>query len=416
MTEQVQRIFNPQKGLSFFGKKIMPAQLTRQTGAILIIVLWFIAMVIILVAVLARETRLSATVVFHNKQRLQTWNDTLQALQAAQMELLINRMPDPPGEEKSLNERQKNKKYQFDGRILELAYPIPDTVQVRIYDLAGKINIRLIPLPRMRQLLQKRIGDQPDKLSELEDVWQDWIDRDEFKRANGAEKDYYETLSPPYEPRNSRFETVEEFLLLKGFAEIFQDVEIDTAFTVYGNTFGVNPNLATREVLMLLPGTDAEIVNQILIKRREKEFKSHRDLNEFITPEQFAELRPWLRFNTSGYYTIAVQTKNPAEIAQSQQEAEAGTVEEPEPPPETATPTSQQPYQRAYMLTVQPRGFNRLPKILEVNPYGVLPNTSHEQFINDDEEDDDSSEFSTPFDSGGSNNNNNTSTPQPFTF
>jgi general secretion pathway protein K len=394
---------------------MIPNQLNRQTGAILIIVLWFIAMVIVLVAVLARETRLSATVVFHNKQRLQTWNDTLQALHAAQMELLINRMPDPPGEEKSLNERQKNKRYQFDGRVLELAYPIPETVKVRIYDLAGKINIRLIPPQRMRQLLQKRIGDQPEKLDELEDVWQDWIDRDEFKRANGAEKDYYETLSPPYEPRNSRLETVEEFLLMKGFAEIFQDIEIETAFTVYGNVFGVNPNLATREVLMLLPGTDGEIVNQILIKRREKEFKSHQDLNEFIEPEQLAELRPWLHFSTAGYYTIAVQIKSPAEIAQDQKETEEELVEEPE--PETPPLTSQKPYQRAYMITVQPRGFNRLPKILEVNPYGVLPDTSHEQFINEDEDDDDSSDsqFSTPFDSGG-DDNSDVSTPQPFSF
>jgi general secretion pathway protein K len=390
-------------------------QSNRQAGAILIIVLWFIAMVIVLVAVLARETRLSATVVFHNKQRLQTWNDTLQALHAAQMELLINRMPDPPGEEKSLNERQKNKRYQFDGRVLELAYPIPETVQVRIYDLAGKINIRLIPPQRMRQLLQKRIGDQPEKLDELEDVWQDWIDRDEFKRANGAEKDYYETLSPPYEPRNSRLETVEEFLLMKGFAEVFQDIEIETAFTVYGNVFGVNPNLATREVLMLLPGTDGEIVNQILIKRREKEFKSYQDLNEFIEPEQLAELRPWLHFSTAGYYTIAVQIKSSAEIVQDQEEAEEELVEEPE--PETSSLVSQKSYQRAYMITLQPRGFNRLPKILEVNPYGVLPDTSYEQFINEDEEDDYSSDsqFSTPFDSGG-DDDSDISTPQPFSF
>jgi len=48
----------------------------------------------------------------------------------------------------------------------------------------------------------------------LEDAWHDWIDGDELKRINGAEKDYYETLSPPYEPRNSRLETVEELLLI----------------------------------------------------------------------------------------------------------------------------------------------------------------------------------------------------------
>lgn len=351
----------------------------KMNGVIIIIVLWFIVIATIIVAALARETRLSAKVVFHNKMGLQTWNDTLAALRVAEMELLINRMPDPPGEEEEipLSER-KNKKYRFDGRTLKLAYPIPETVSVRIYDQASKINLLRLSKKQLRQLLENRIGNDPAKLDALEDAWQDWIDRDDFKRINGAEKDFYETLNPPYEPRNDSLETVEELLLIKGFAEIFEGVEMDTAFTVYGNASGIDPNLATREALMLLPGVDEETINTILTKRREKEFKSYADFNEFMEPEQLVELWPWIKISTRRrpptgiFYTIAVQVKPPEKIENSAQTE----TEEPE---EAASQLAQPPEnQRAYMVTVQPRGNNQFPKILMVNPYGVLPDTRHE--------------------------------------
>lgn len=359
----------------------------RDRGAILIIVLWFIVIVTVIVAALASETRLSAKAVFHNKIGLETWNDTLQALRVAEMELLINRMPEPPGEETALSER-KNKRYRFDGRVVDLAYPIPDTVSVRIYDHAGKINLIRLSKKHMRQLLEKHIGNDLEKLDALEDAWQDWIDRDDFKRANGAEKDYYETLDPPYEPRNDRLETVEEFLLIKGFAEILDGVEMDSAFTVYGNKSGVNPNLATREALMLLPGLDEDTVNIILIKRREKEFKSHKDFKDFMEPEQLVEVKPWINFSTGNIYSIAVLVKPPEEVetenANTDDLEEVDEKEEEEKKEDGAA--QRQEIQRAYMVTVQPRGFNQFPRILKVNPYGVLPDTRHEEMNLDVEE------------------------------
>ena len=376
----------------------------QQSGAILIIVLWFLIIVTAMVATLASETRLSAQIVHYNKLALQNWNDTLQALAAAQMELLINMMPDPPGQEQPvpLNER-KNKRYRFDGRVSDLAYPIPDTVTVRIYDEAGKINIKQLPQKYMRQLLEKRIGEDPDKIAALIDAWEDWIDQDDLKRANGAEKDYYETLSPPYEPRNdprNKIETIEELLLIKGFAEAFKGVEMDAAFTVYGaqglqGGFQINPNLATREALMLIPGLDEEMVNTILTKRREKEFKSIRDFNEFMQPEQLAEINPWLNPNSaSAFYTIAIQTKSSEVIDEKDKsDSSAKPIEDNLEPQRTAdkedntTESASEPQQqRAYLVTVQPRGFNLKPKVLMVNPYGVLPDTRHETLANQDDD------------------------------
>jgi general secretion pathway protein K len=390
-----------------------------QRGAILIIVLWFIVIVTVMVAALATETRLSAKAVFYNKMGMQTWNDTLHALNAAQRELAINRMPDPPGEEKEipLGER-KNKKYRFDGRVLDLAddlpdFPIPDTVQARIYDHAGKINLLRLSNNRrkMRDLLKKRIGDDPEKLDPLLDAWKDWIDKNDLKHANGAEKDYYEKLDPPYEPRNAPLETVEELLLIKGFAEVFEGVEITAAFTVFSERGPkVDPNLATREALMLIPGLDEGLVNTILTQRREKEFKSNRDFNELVEPEQLAKFRSWMDFSYRRMkqslhrkyccYTIAVQVKPPEEIDKSETEEEAANTEALNEQEETAT-QPQEENQRAYMITVKyrdPRKF--LPLILMVNPYGVLPDTRHLLMSSDEDEngsDEEQSTFPSPF-------------------
>lgn len=373
--------------------------LNQQSGVILIIVLWFLIIVTAMVATLASETRLSAQIVHYNKLALQNWNDTLQALAAAQMELFINQMQDPPGQQQEvpLSER-KNKRYRFDGRVLDLAYPIPDTVTVRIYDEAGKINLLSLPDQQMRQLLEKRIGKDPDKITALLDAWKDWSDPDDLKHTNGAEKDYYETLSPPYEPRNAQIETVEELLLIKGFAEAFKGVEMDAAFTVgvqnLPGGFQLNPNLATREALMLIPGLDEELVNTILTKRREKEFKKG-DFNEFIQPEQLAEINPWMNPNSaSAIYTIAIQTKNSEAIdeknkpesSEKKTEDNLKTKADNQEDNTTDSSSSESEQQRAYLVTVQISGSNQKPKVLMVNPYGVLPDTRHETLANQDDD------------------------------
>jgi len=374
-----------------------------QRGAILIIVLWFVVIVTIMIAVLASETRLSAKAVFHNKLGLQTWNDTLIALRAAEMEIIGIKskriIPPSWAEDIPLNERGKPGE-RFDGRVLvDLAYQeyVPDTVTVRIYDHAGKINLKRLSKQKLRQLLEKRIGNDPEKLGALEDAWHDWTDRDELKRINGAEKDYYETLSPPYEPRNDPLETVEELLLIKGFAEVFKGVEINNAFTVYGDKTRINVKFATREALMLIPGVSGDTIDTILTKRREKEFTLS-DLNEFMELEQWQEFKKWVKnySQIGNFFTIAVQVKKPEEIEKlacasdeckdTDEELDENSFSESDDAMKQPAPTSEE--QHAYMLTVQYIGPNKLPRRLMVDPYGVLPDSSHEQFLSDDDDND----------------------------
>lgn len=352
-------------------------------GAILIIVLWFIAIITVMVATLATETRLSAQVVFHHQRALQQWIDTLDALHKAEMELIVARLPpDPDSEEMRLPvSERKNTYYRFDGRELTLAYPAAKGITIRIFDHAGKINLQRLSRTQFRDILEKYIGeDEPAKLDELQDAWEDWIDRDDAKRMNGAEKDYYEKLTPPYEPRNGRIETVKELSLIKGMDKVFKDLDMETAFTIYGDITGINPNLAGHEALSQIPGLDEESIKQILTRRRAKEFKDNSDFNEFMQPEQLAQFLPWINFSTSNYYTIAIQldTEEEKPIQEQEDEVDGNKDEKDKDEEDVPITTQKKQPQYAYMITLQVMGTNQIPKILLVNPYGILPDNSYE--------------------------------------
>ncbi len=51
---------------------------------------------------------------------------------------------------------------------------------------------------------------------EISDAILDWIDADDTPRTNGAESDFYTSLTPGYTPRNGPPVTIEELLLVRG--------------------------------------------------------------------------------------------------------------------------------------------------------------------------------------------------------
>ena len=56
----------------------------------------------------------------------------------------------------------------------------------------------------------------PGMTEPIADAILDWIDSDEEQRDNGAERDYYSGVEPPYAPRNGPLGSIEELLLVRG--------------------------------------------------------------------------------------------------------------------------------------------------------------------------------------------------------
>jgi general secretion pathway protein K len=332
----------------------------RTRGMVLILVLWFVVIATLLASAVALDIRLSAKSAHHQRQASQDWAALLQGLHAAQMELMLERMP--PDEEMAkvpLSER-RDPRLQFDGRTLKTHYPAPEGMQVRIYDHAGKLNLERLSVPMLRDFFAKLLdSDDPRQIDALFDAWQDWKDTDDLKRLNGAEKDYYQQLDPPYLPRNANLESLDELLLIKGFADVLKNIDIDESFSFYSEFAGINPNLASPATLALLPGLDAAAVAEILAARGQDSLKNVDDLRERLTPEQLQKIRPWLHFSSGNFYTIALRPQEPAQ--EQNQDADSADPEE-----------SAQLWAYQMIVTLD-RNYSAPPRILQVKPYARLP-------------------------------------------
>lgn len=346
----------------------------RQCGAVMIMVLWTAVVMTILVTVLAANIRLSATTAFHNKAGNEDYAAVMAAIHKAEMELMMERMPVPAGQEMTLNEDGEFRipAYRFNGQPLTLNYAADDNMVVRIYDHAGKINLNRLERDRMQLLIEKQLGEgfDPRQVQELLAAWEDWTDLNSLMTPGGAEDQYYQSLETPYSARNvAEMDTVEELRLIRGFDELFAGINLEAAFTIYGTGPAVNPNLASREALLLLPGLDAELVEEIIAHREQTDFRAIREVGEIVPLEGMVELSPWLGFNTSSFYSVYAY---PAREGNVEASAEPDAMPSPD-------GVSVDPVQQAYMQVMEVRSFNNRARIYQVNPYARLPDTAPAQ-------------------------------------
>jgi general secretion pathway protein K len=346
----------------------------KQRGTVLIITLWTITLLTILVTVLAGQSRLSARATQFHQEELRTWAGVVAGVNQAEMELMLDLMDPPVLTPEEQAENPVTPHYRsYRGDPLQLAFPQAEDIVVRIWDHAGKINLAELSRPRLRALLEKKLGDEAERgqIDDLMSAWADWLDLSDQAAPNGAEFEYYLDLDQPYRPRNGRIETVEEILEIRGFAEVFADVDLDAAFTLYGDQDLINLNLATVEAMRLLPGLDDELIDAIIAWRATKEFVGNGDVAQLVPADRMGELRPWLnsRRVTSHFTIMAYQRQTPdnadlnTEALETATETEDGLVAED--PSDLAT--------TAYAEIVEVASFSNRPRVLKINPYQNIP-------------------------------------------
>jgi len=362
----------------------------RQTGSVIIIVLWTSILLTVLVTAMASKVSLSAKTAVHNQEAARDWLAVRSAMTHAEMELMLERMPRPLDEEmiEDENGRVRERMYRFNGQPLSLNYPIAEDMVVRIYDHNGKINLNRIPRRNMQMLIEKRLGGpeeaDPEQVQDLLAAWTDWTDLNDLESLNGAEDEYYQTLEQPYRPRNNpELDTVEELLHIRGFAELFEGVNLDSAFTIYGNGRQINLNLATREAMQLLPGLNDELIELLIAVRQQTDIRNRGELAEIIPFENLQELSSWIGNSTGNIYTIFVyprvemaeataspllEENEPPELEQMEELIAAGDLEE--------FQRLLDPVRQAYMEIVEVRAYSNLPRIYKVDPYGRVPDTA----------------------------------------
>ncbi len=133
-------------------------------------------------------------------------------------------------------------------------------------DESAKIDLNSATDPLLKGLLQTIGGLDTDAAGQMLDVIADWRDADDLKRPNGAEAADYEAAGLKYKPSNAPFANVGELQRVLGMTpELF--ARLADSLTVYSRQPGINPQTASRNVLLSVPGATADVVDAYIQQR-----------------------------------------------------------------------------------------------------------------------------------------------------
>ena len=157
-------------------------------------------------------------------------------------------------------------RWKRDGTVQEWSFDsMPVRVEMR--DESAKIDINTAADQLLRGLLVSA-GLKDEEAARLLDAILDWRDPDAFKRPNGAEEPDYRDAGLTYKPANSAFQAIEELQLVLGMRpDLYR--RLAPSITVFSRQPGVNPQIASREVLLAIPGLTPEIVDRYIADREE---------------------------------------------------------------------------------------------------------------------------------------------------
>jgi len=133
-------------------------------------------------------------------------------------------------------------------------------------DESAKIDINAAAEPLLRGLFVNLGGADAATAAALVDALGDWKDADDLRRPNGAEEPDYRAAGRKYRPANAPLETTGELQRVLGMTpELY--ARIAGAITVYSRQSGINPQTASRDVLLALPSATPETVDGYLRQR-----------------------------------------------------------------------------------------------------------------------------------------------------
>jgi general secretion pathway protein K len=185
-------------------------------------------------------------------------------------------------------------------------------LRVTLLDVAGKIDLNYGSEVLLRGLL-KNAGLNENQREALLDAIVDWRDRDDLRRANGAEAAEYRAAGLAYVPSNAPFSTVDELQRVLGmtpvlYAKLADALTVESApvgVTVDLQQGGINPAVASKQVLLALPHADAAQVDDFLAKRS----KAWAENNPAI--ETFAPATGFSTSTSNLAYTIKSEARLP---------------------------------------------------------------------------------------------------------
>lgn len=133
-------------------------------------------------------------------------------------------------------------------------------------DESGKIDINAVTDALLLSFLQTAGQLDVDTAGRLVDAIGDWKDADDLRRPNGAESAEYQAAGLSYKPANAAFETVADLQRVLGMTPALF-ARLAGNLTVYSGAPGINPQFASRAVLMALPAATDAVVDTYIAQR-----------------------------------------------------------------------------------------------------------------------------------------------------
>jgi type II secretory pathway component PulK len=176
----------------------------NRKGLVIVAVLWTVVVLIVIVAVLGRKSRLDMKVTMARLDAVRCkW-----ACRAG-VEKAVAVLCEDETENDTLLDTWADNDEDFNDVALERCL-----LNIRVVDEAGKLNINTATKDQIMGL--------PYMLEEIADAIIDWRDTDDMPSGAGVEGGYYEGLEFGYMARNGPFRTIRELLLVKEVtAELF---------------------------------------------------------------------------------------------------------------------------------------------------------------------------------------------------
>lgn len=221
----------------------------RAQGLALVAVLWGIVLLTVMAASFSLSMQRDAGLVRNAQQRAR---GLALADAGVHYAMLMLSLPDPL------------KRWRGDGTRYEARLPGGD-VAIGILDESGKIDLNAAQEAALRALLGRATQD-PRRGDALADAILDWRDPDDLKRLNGAEAREYQADNKAYVPPNKNFQALEELQMVLGMTPALY-TRLEPLLTIYSGQDGLNPQKASREVLLNLPGMDEKTVADYLAQR-----------------------------------------------------------------------------------------------------------------------------------------------------
>jgi general secretion pathway protein K len=243
----------------------------KHDGVAIIIVLWVVMLLSLLISGFAFTMHVETQVASYARKELKAEMLARSGIEVARMQLIVGpQSPTATGYDALNQDWATNQTLYVDHELGEGSY------NVKVTDEESKIPINTATEAQLKRLMDL-LGIDPSDGDVIVDSILDWIDTDDLTRVNGAESDYYLSLSPPYRAKNGPLDRVEELLLIRGVTpDLFYGTpatDKDPARQGLGDVFTtmtsgqVNVNTASAIVLQTVLGLDDVQVQAVLLRR-----------------------------------------------------------------------------------------------------------------------------------------------------